>query len=810
MAEQTTVEVVIHALTDAAEEAIQDVGSKLNGMTMDAEPAQEAMDEVGDEMDSVTASGMGTQEALDEVADEANSAAVSQSRLANETEEAGDKMSTTAAQAGVLSGAYSRVSASAGGLTVSTGALSTAMTASLIPAVATLSTALLPLVGIMGAVAAGAVSLAGAFGGFLAVGAVTHMEELKTAFQEVKPAIKEAIQPLGDAFGPLLVDAVRALPELTRAIVEAIGPVDEFKQAMVELGQQAMRVIPQIVGGMFDLATIALPVLMDFVDFLVNEVGPAIGTVIETTRRFAPAFRTLGSAIGDILPDLYELGETVLSLVIPAMTNVINVVGDVVSWVNSLDNQLHRLAVAAAITAPAIFSVAGSIGALLGPVGIAAGAVAAFAAAYRSNFMGVRDVTQDVVGQVVDYVMQFKDDVIRLKNQAGQAFRSLAGTLRSTIRPLVGPLKSLGDNVRGLVEDFLAFGSEVASGVSGPLGRIVSTINENKGAIQDLATTLISAANDVVGFYRGTVLPAMRFVFQNFLLPLIREVARLWAVHFGDIVTETTETINAIRGYIQSFGQWFNSFWSKHGKTIKQAVKFVFDAIVVIVSTSLDIVMTTIRTIMNIIQGDFDEALGAIKGLFLRTFNRVDDLIKDWGLIQSLQNVIDNVTSTVSTFIMRDLPGFFIVGLSMVIGQVESWGATLRNIFASIYNGILSLATSAVDSLINSTIDALNQFLSTLDDVSDAVSEIPGVDTPDIGSLEQASIDTKSFEMKNKETSAQTLSRENAREMAASLNLKVEGDGPLAEFVKQKGEVQQEQRDRAASRRVRRQGAGGG
>jgi len=235
-------------------------------------------------------------------------------------ERAADSATTSFAKLSLTTGG---LSFSFGGLTTSLTGTATALGVVTAASVALLST-LVPMAAVVGTVAAGVGSLAGAFGVLLGAGAVTHIEEIKTALKEAKAEIVELLEPLGEVFGPLILRAIEALPALVENILDAIGGVQQFRQALVDMGRIASRVIPDLVGAMFDIARVALPIFRDLVSFLRRNAAGAFRGMVRITRELAPQLLNLGRAFIDALPQIARLGTMILNTAIPALTKLLN------------------------------------------------------------------------------------------------------------------------------------------------------------------------------------------------------------------------------------------------------------------------------------------------------------------------------------------------------------------------------------------------------------------------------------------------------------------------------------------------------
>lgn len=808
MAERETVEVVIQAMTEAAEQAIDEVGDQFAEMAADAQPAQAAADEVADELDDVTSSGAVAQEAVEEVGNEAAQAAVANNRLADQVEKAGDKMSTTAAQAGVLSAATGRVSSAAGGASVSMGALNSMMTLSLIPSVLTLSTIMAPLAAVLGTVAAGALSLAGAFGVVVGVGAVTHMEELKEAFAEARREIEEIIEPLGEVFGPLLVDAVEALPDLLQNMVDAIGPLDQFAKELERLGGVAADVLPGIVAGMFELATVALPVFRDFVNFLVGRGGPALEEMRSVTERLAPQLSSLGSALLEMAPTLLEFGTNVAELVLPAVTDMIGLMDDAMQTVLNLDPAFRDLALAATITAPAIFSVAGSIGALLGPVGVAAAAVAAFAAAYRSNFMGIQDATNQVLGVVIERLQILAEKLQPVAQHAMDLASTITNDLASGVGDVNGPMGELTDNVEGLAGQYLGLGKSIASTIIPLFQRVSKVLANNRENFAQLGRNVTRIINGAVEVFRGYV-SVVQFVFDNFISQVLRGAVRLFETHFGEIFSEVNSITSKLLEVASGFAAEFNRIWNKWGDEVMAVARFVGDVLSAGIVTNMDILLTTIQVILDLIQGDWKEAWNAVVGLFKRTSERIMTILNEWGITDLMRGIFDDLVQTTMDG-WRAFKDLVKEGLATGVAIIDSARNRIFNIFAELWNSVSSATIGAFENIVNTVVDGLNKVIEKANDAIRAANKVSPKNFDTVSQIEQAELDTQAFTAERRTTDIGTLQERRREDLEVLLNFDVEGSDPLSRFVDESASATVQNAEDSNRRQMRRQNIGSG
>lgn len=299
-------------------------------------------------------------------------------------------LTSAAGGATTTSGSFTTLTASTNGLALSFGSLSTSLIgmAALIGGVGAAATglvsALVPLVATLGGLTAGATALAGAFGAVIGSGALAYGEQLADQYEEELTAVQKQIEeyeqledargeltdgqrerlrqlkqeeqrlddvegPLsalqvrlgelgselstiiaewGQQFAPLVADAIDAIPTLARNILDAVGGLDRFGDVLRSAGQRAMTLIPQIAGVMADLAREALPVLIDGMQWLLNNGAGIFQGIMQTTREVAPLLQQFGGDLAAALPDINRFGTGVLHTLVPALGDAVRGLGN--------------------------------------------------------------------------------------------------------------------------------------------------------------------------------------------------------------------------------------------------------------------------------------------------------------------------------------------------------------------------------------------------------------------------------------------------------------------------------------------------
>lgn len=303
------------------------------------------VDEVGDEADE-SAFELGILgSAIVGLGGMALSALPSLGILKHFIDDTGDEATESARETGLLSLALGTLGVTAAlaispvaglslamaGLSSSASVLAGVITLILIPALVALSLVLLPIAATLGVLALGAIALAGAFGLVIGAGILAWGKGFNKALKKSLTRTKDLIAAWGRKHGfvALVKDAVKALPKLTKRILEATGNMKPFVKFLRWLGGVVMRVLPDIVGVFMDLGRKALPILKDFIQYLVKNAKPAFDLLMQAAKAIGPELIDLGQAILGLLPDLLKLGTKIANWLIPILT-------DIVKWVDSL------------------------------------------------------------------------------------------------------------------------------------------------------------------------------------------------------------------------------------------------------------------------------------------------------------------------------------------------------------------------------------------------------------------------------------------------------------------------------------------
>lgn len=451
----------------------------------------------------------------------------------------------------------------------------------LIPALGALSTVLVPITGTFAALAGAAAALSGAFGlvigsGILAFGeeraaqneqeleqVQARIEQLETlqeeqgklsqerqdelqqlkdreqsledqtnalgafagALSETRDELVPIIADFGEQFIPLIRDALATFPALVERVLDSVGSLDQFRQALRDFGNFAFEVIPQVAAFFADLARNSLDDLRNLADWLVS-VGP--GAVEEfriATQFLEDEWADLGDALGDVLPKLNRVGVTVGEVVIPAITRGVRGVENIADAFRSLDREMQGVVTRITLAAPIVTSIVGLLFSLTGPLGVLVGAVVSFALAWDRNFMGIRDTTQQTLGPVISFI----NDLASTLSQHRPAIRSAINAIDQAFGAFMEgfDMQNVLQSVNALADTILREWQKSLPQTIELLRNFSSVLTENQDDIAVIgraASTIIGGIIDLLGI----LVEIGGFALRNAYIPVLNLIISLF------------------------------------------------------------------------------------------------------------------------------------------------------------------------------------------------------------------------------------------------------------------------------------------
>lgn len=369
--------------------------------------------------------------------------------------------------------------------------------------------------------------------------------ETQETLEETQEAFEETADTAGEKATVLDRFARRwrgAMTVITSALAIATGAL---------LSQ--VPIVADLMDGLFAIVE-AVALQMD--QFL----RPALQGIVDTLFGWAEAIGDLEGPLGDFVGLLGTLGAVLVG-------------AGILQHFGLLAGILSRLA-------PLLLG-------LTGPVGIAVALLGLLATAWFTNFMGIQDITNEVLGNISEW------------------FDTHFGDMVDTASGLLGRLV-------GVVQGYLEF---LWTGLYLPILNEILAVWEMHGA-------------EVMAEIEAT----LSYINDNLVQPYLGFLLGLFKTYLGFVLAVWTEVFDRA-----------SAFWDEWGDEIITVARFVFDVIRNVIGNALDMVLTSIRVTLAIIRGDWAGAWDLIRGFTERYTKRITDLVRKWG--PTLRSVFRSVAT---------------------------------------------------------------------------------------------------------------------------------------------------------------------
>ena len=444
----------------------------------------------------------GVESSLDDISSEALQTAASMQILQGRTDEAGDEMTQLSAKSGVASAGLSTLSNAAFGTQVAFLGLSVATTASLIPALVALSTALLPIVS--------------AFGGILAIGVATGligiagtMAAVATNTERLKNRALEVVDLLQAEFAPaisLATEVVDILLGEFEDIIPVLGPtsteLSRLAGNFANFGEAIIDSLPAFVDLAVTLANEFLPPMTELAQDILPELPGLIEEFVADFERLAPSLERAGGLLFNLLGAATEFGFTVLTVLGPALTRLTRGLTNAFRVINDAEASFGRLIASGSLLAPIVIGLASLLGGPL-TVGLAAviGSVVALRQAWVNNF-----------GQIRTYFRGLWSEIQRILPAAQQALGAfLTGVDFTSISNSISELSdTIGNQLMANLEALKPVFSDVKT--------LLLENQDEFEIIGEAVGTLVSAGIDLARIFVSVIAPA----FRTIVIPALR------------------------------------------------------------------------------------------------------------------------------------------------------------------------------------------------------------------------------------------------------------------------------------------------
>lgn len=388
--------------------------------------------------------------------------------LGGRADEAGDEVSQLGNRATLSSMQLQGLAGAAFNSKVSFLGLSVATTGALVPALVTLSAALVPVVAALG----GFITVAGAIAGVGLVGALgaaaTRGEALKTQLQSLWMAIQEEFAPAFNLAYHVLSVWIDAFRDILPELLPAESLMQRIAGSFAYLGEVLISSLPAFVELATTLTSEFLPPFTVWLDDFLPRVPGLLDNLVRAFDRMLPKFMEAGRLLGRLAGPLLEFGWTALNVVGPALGRLTTALTDTLTWLNSLDRGVKQLVARVSLLMPVITGLIGVLGGLPGV--LAVGAIVAFGEAWESNFANIRGITERFMTAVEGLL---GDRLPRLLTEVRKTWQAW----KPYVEPVINFLaNALGTVVVGALDSVFSIATAVAQLLRGDFAGAFTTL----------------------------------------------------------------------------------------------------------------------------------------------------------------------------------------------------------------------------------------------------------------------------------------------------------------------------------------------
>lgn len=173
--------------------------------------------------------------------------------------------------------------------------------------------------------------------------------------------------------------------------------------------------------------------------------------------------------------------------------------------------------------------------------------------------------------------------------------------------------------------------------------------------------------------------------------------------------------------------------------------------------------------------------------------------------LNALAPVAKSVGATLVDVFTNQLPGMLIMGFSVMTALLTKFANGVYNILIGGFNK----AAVGVAKILQAIVDRFNGMIETVNDAIEFANERLDMDMGTFETLERLEINRGRLpEQVDNSDPTEQVARRQAEAIAAELNLNVEGDGPLAEWLDEQASVKQDERSAQQDRYQRRNNIG--
>lgn len=416
-------------------------------------------------------------------------------------DEMGDEAEESDRQVGRLSRSFSALSVGTEGVSARVGTFGRGLK-SIIPILGTLAVVAGGLTLAIAPLAIGMAAIGAAIGLIVGSGIIAWGEGFQKAMKKAQKEIMPMIKTFGKQFIPFLKETIGLLPDLVKNLLNAVGPMDPFVNALRQVRDVAFEVLPKMIGWFFDLGRQVLPVVLNLSKVLLKNLFPAIKGIVNVGQdiagfigRMVSRFRSASSE-GTTLRKKFDQLVTAGKRFWKNLQPVINAL-------KPLARQLIRLA-------PVIAQVALDVGRFALNLG----------------------------SKLLPYLIPLINMVTRI----AKWFNSLSYGIKRAVLifggllAIIGPIISIGTTLLGLITSIVS----ILTTIYGVIGTVITALSFLFSAF----TTIVSAVTTVIAIFNPFSLTILA------IIAVIGTLAYIIYTNWNKIVSWTKNLVSSVTGWL--------------------------------------------------------------------------------------------------------------------------------------------------------------------------------------------------------------------------------------------------------------------
>lgn len=465
---------------------------------------------------------------------------------------------------------------------------------------------------------------------------------LRNIFTRLGPAAEELGFDIKDAEGNML-----SFPEIIGNINDAgIDGEQIMKEFGLRAGPRLLSLLNRGEEGLQDLTN------------SIENSGGAAQQMAETQMQGLPgAFKELRSAAEGAA---IALGDAGISEFIEAIADRVS---EAIRAFTNLEEDVQRnVAVIAGLLGAAgpimiaIGVLTTAIGTITAPIAIVVSAVAAFAAAYATDFMGMRELTNDFVDSILP----------RLQN----LFEAIQDTWQNNVKPAIENLepsvRNLEDLTRSAFETLASLWNDTLKPAWDEIRpQVMDIADAARQSFTDVARIIEDVFFNVVDFARvgfegiSRTFTSFREQYGDDVLRVVNDVLEFIEVtltQFADlfevVAQRAGDVFNGLRDLWQNV---LRPAWAEITPFVEKLGSLFED----VLGGSLDVVTGIIQTIIDVLNGDFTSAWNNVQGVVTGVVSVISNAIEGvQTLVQGFFELVLNVLDRLDDITSFELPSF--------------------------------------------------------------------------------------------------------------------------------------------------------